>query len=89
MPTLEIRRTKADEKADGTYAAALAFALADYRWQILSADRHRWTEPDGLRALTAAFLRYHSAKLALEALPGDPPWRPSVSTLPPNPHLAA
>ena len=52
--------------------AALTFALADHRWRTLSAERERWTDPEKQRALAAAFLRRHAAKLALEStnLPG-------------------
>ena len=44
-----------------------AFDLARLHWQTLGADRRRWTEPEQQRELAAAFLRYHAAKLALEA----------------------
>ena len=47
--------------------AALDFAQADYRWRTLSADKQQWTDPEKQRALAAAFLRYHAAKLALES----------------------
>ena len=51
---------------------ALDFAQADYRWRTLGADREQWTDPEKQRALAAAFLRRHAAKLALESthLPG-------------------
>ena len=62
--------TQSTRKRDSR-TVALAFAVADYRWRLLSSDRRTWTEPEGMRALTAAFLKYHSAKLALEELADD------------------
>ena len=55
----------------GGYDDALAFAVADYRWRRLAADPGNWTEPARTRALAAAFLTYHSSRLALESVPGD------------------
>ena len=50
---------------------ALDFARADYRWRLLSADRRNWQEAERTRALAAAFLRYHAAKLALAEATGE------------------
>ncbi len=44
-----------------------AFALAQLRWRTLGADPQRWIEPEQQRELADAFLRYHAAKLAVEA----------------------
>lgn len=44
-----------------------AFGLALLQWRTLGADRQRWLDPEKQRELAAAFLRYHAAKLALEA----------------------
>ncbi len=46
-----------------------AFELARLRWRTLGADRERWLDPEKQRELAAAFLRYHAAKLAVEAFP--------------------
>ena len=50
---------------------ALDFARADYRWRLLSADRRNWEETERTRALAAAVLRYHAAKLALAEAAGE------------------
>ncbi len=44
-----------------------AFDRARLRWRTLGADRGRWVDPERQRELAAAFLRYHAAKLDLEA----------------------
>jgi hypothetical protein len=44
-----------------------AFAHAQLQWQTLGAERECWLDPEKQRELAAAFLRYHAAKLALEA----------------------
>lgn len=80
-------RASKPKATDRIRSAALAFALADYRWQILSIEADRWTDPDGLRTLAAVFLQYHAAKLALEALPTDSAL--AVSPLPQTSRLAA
>ena len=47
------------------------FAQAQCHWRALGADRRRWVEPGEQRALAAAFLRYHAAKLATGGRPAE------------------
>ena len=57
---------------DRSPEAALAFARADIRWRLLSADRRNWSDPDRQHMLAFAFLNYHSARLALDDEAGEP-----------------